>query len=154
MRRVDKEEELESAWEAAGREAQAAFSDARVYVEKYLERPRHIEFQIFGDRHGNVVHLFERECSIQRRHQKVIEEAPSPFLDPETRKRKFEEVEKPISVVVLAVSALEQMTIASRGQAREAPSIVRDLNRVTHDRNGINLLALVVSNNAGCLQAW
>jgi len=91
MRRVDKEEELESAWEAAGREAQAAFSDARVYVEKYLEHPRHIEFQVLADTHGNVVHLNERECSIQRRHQKLIEESPSPVMTPDLRRRMGEQ---------------------------------------------------------------
>jgi acetyl-CoA carboxylase biotin carboxylase subunit len=87
MRRVDREADLESAFGAAGREAQAAFSDARVYVERYLENPRHIEFQILADTHGNVAHLNERECSIQRRHQKLIEESPSPVMTPELRKR-------------------------------------------------------------------
>ncbi len=80
MRRVDRKEDLESAWEAARREAQAAFSDSRIYVEKFLDNPRHIEFQILADTHGNVIHLNERECSIQRRHQKLIEESPSPVM--------------------------------------------------------------------------
>jgi propionyl-CoA carboxylase alpha chain len=66
-------------------EAKSAFGDDRVFVEKFIESPRHIEIQVLGDRHGNIVHLFERECSIQRRNQKVIEEAPSPLLDPDTR---------------------------------------------------------------------
>jgi acetyl/propionyl-CoA carboxylase alpha subunit len=87
MRRVDAEAELESAFGAAQREAQAAFSDGRVYVEKYLVDPRHIEFQILADAHGNVIHLNERECSIQRRHQKLIEECPSPIMTPELRER-------------------------------------------------------------------
>ncbi|HXD05734.1 MAG TPA: biotin carboxylase N-terminal domain-containing protein [Burkholderiaceae bacterium] len=69
----------------ASSEAQASFGDARVFIERYIERPRHIEIQVLADAHGHVVHLFERECSIQRRHQKVIEEAPSPFLDDATR---------------------------------------------------------------------
>lgn len=85
MRRVDDPKDLESAWEAAAREAGSAFGDARVFLEKYIEKPRHVEFQIFGDTHGNVVHLFERECSIQRRYQKIIEETPSPALTPELR---------------------------------------------------------------------
>ena len=85
MRRVDDRAALKSALEAAGREAKKAFGDARVFLEKYITRPRHIEFQIFGDSHGNAVHLFERECSIQRRYQKIIEESPSPALTPELR---------------------------------------------------------------------
>ncbi len=81
MRIVRKESELARAFDMASQEAQVAFGDGAVYMEKYLEQPRHIEIQIFGDHHGKVVHLGERECSIQRRHQKLIEEAPSPVLD-------------------------------------------------------------------------
>jgi acetyl/propionyl-CoA carboxylase alpha subunit len=87
MRRVEGADELESAWSAAQREARAAFSDARIYVEKYLERPRHIEFQVLADSHGTIIHLNERECSIQRRHQKLIEESPSPIMTPELREQ-------------------------------------------------------------------
>ncbi|MEE8165957.1 MAG: acetyl-CoA carboxylase biotin carboxylase subunit, partial [Myxococcota bacterium] len=87
MRRVDSEEDLESAWASARREAESAFGDARVYIEKYLERPRHIEIQVLADEHGNVVHLGERECSIQRRHQKLLEESPSPIMTAELRER-------------------------------------------------------------------
>ena len=81
MRIVRAAGEFKEALEGARREAKAAFGDDKVLIEKYLERPRHIEFQVFGDSHGNVVHLFERECSLQRRFQKVLEETPSPFLD-------------------------------------------------------------------------
>lgn len=87
MRLVHAAPELEAAFASAAREAQSAFGDARVFLEKYITKPRHIEFQIFGDHHGNVVHLFERECSIQRRHQKIIEETPSPALTPDLRAR-------------------------------------------------------------------
>ncbi len=80
MRRVDSEADLESALRDASSEAERAFSDSSVYIEKLVERPRHIEIQIIGDRHGNMIHLGERECSIQRRHQKVIEECPSPLV--------------------------------------------------------------------------
>lgn len=87
MRLVHASGELEAAFAAAAREAQSAFGDARVFLEKYITKPRHIEFQIFGDHQGNVVHLFERECSIQRRHQKIIEETPSPALTEDLRQR-------------------------------------------------------------------
>jgi 3-methylcrotonyl-CoA carboxylase alpha subunit len=80
MRRVDKHAEFETALESAAREARSAFGDPRVLVEKYVTAPRHIEMQVFADRHGNVVHLNERDCSLQRRHQKVIEEAPAPGM--------------------------------------------------------------------------
>src|SRR3569623_2780260 len=85
MRLVHKEADLPAAREGAQREATAACGDGTVYLEKAIERPRHIETQIFGDTHGNIVHLGERDCSIQRRHQKVIEEPPSPVVSPETR---------------------------------------------------------------------
>ncbi len=85
MRIVEKEADLASALEMASREATSAFGDGRVFVEKYILQPRHVEIQVLGDQHGNMVHLFERECSIQRRHQKVIEEAPSAVLTPEVR---------------------------------------------------------------------
>ncbi len=85
MKRVDKESEFERQFQTAKNEAEAAFGDGRVYIEKYLENPRHIEIQILCDEHGNGVYLFERECSVQRRHQKVIEEAPSSILTPELR---------------------------------------------------------------------
>src|SRR6266481_292614 len=85
MRLVEEEAQLPAAWRDACSEALHAFGDARVYLERYLERPRHIEIQIFGDTHGHILHLGERECSVQRRHQKVIEESPSPFITPELR---------------------------------------------------------------------
>ncbi len=85
MRIVNSEVEFDEQMERAVSEATAAFGDGSVFIEKYVSSPRHIEFQIFGDTHGNIVHLFERECSIQRRHQKVIEEAPSSVLTPHLR---------------------------------------------------------------------
>ncbi len=100
MRVVRSAGELANALRTAQREAEAAFGNGDVYIEKYLESPRHIEFQIIGDHHGNVVHLGERECSIQRRHQKLIEEAPSPALSDKIRKKMG-------SVVVDAAKAVQ-----------------------------------------------
>jgi acetyl-CoA carboxylase biotin carboxylase subunit len=85
MKVVNTEEELSGALTACRTEAKAAFGDDAVYIEKYLGKPRHIEFQIIGDKFGNCIHLGERDCSLQRRHQKVLEEAPSPVIDQETR---------------------------------------------------------------------
>ena len=88
MRLVAREADLRAALESAAREAQAAFGDARVLLEKVIDRPRHIEVQVFGDAHGNVVHLFERDCSLQRRNQKVIEEAPAPGMSPRAARQR------------------------------------------------------------------
>jgi acetyl-CoA carboxylase biotin carboxylase subunit len=87
MRRVDSPAQMAGAFRDAQSEAQNAFGDPSVYLEKYLERPRHIEVQVLGDQHGNLIHLGERECSLQRRHQKVVEECPSPVVTPELRAR-------------------------------------------------------------------
>jgi len=87
MRVVEAQADFVPALESAKREAASSFGDARVLLEKYVSRPRHVEMQIFADRHGNAVHLFERDCSIQRRHQKIIEEAPAPDLNPVIRHR-------------------------------------------------------------------
>ena len=91
MRIARNDEECRDSFERAANEARTAFGDDRMFVEKYIEEPRHIEIQIVADSHGNVIHLNERECSLQRRHQKVIEEAPSPFLDEVTRKEMGEQ---------------------------------------------------------------
>ena len=85
MRLVEREADLAAALESAQREAQAAFGNSAVLIEKVVVAPRHIEVQVFGDSHGNVVHLFERDCSLQRRNQKVIEEAPAPGMSPQLR---------------------------------------------------------------------
>ncbi|HET7315946.1 MAG TPA: acetyl/propionyl/methylcrotonyl-CoA carboxylase subunit alpha [Sphingomicrobium sp.] len=105
MRRVDEAGQFEDALESAKREAASSFGDDRVLIEKYILSPRHIEVQVFGDSHGNVVHLFERDCSLQRRHQKVIEEAPAPGMDPETRE----------AVCGAAVRAAEAVSYESAG---------------------------------------
>ena len=87
MRMVTSSKELASALETTQSEAQRAFGDSEVYIEKFIESPRHVEMQIFGDTHGNVIYLAELECSVQRRHQKVLEEAPCSFVDPDMRRR-------------------------------------------------------------------
>jgi acetyl-CoA carboxylase biotin carboxylase subunit len=99
MRYVESEAELEQAFITARNEADAAFGNPDVYIEKFLEEPRHIEFQVFGDLHGNVIHLNERECSIQRRHQKLIEEAPSPIMTPELRQKMGEAAKRGAAAV-------------------------------------------------------
>ncbi len=87
MRKVDRAEDFADALASCQREAAASFGNAHVLIEKYIQRPRHIEVQVFGDTHGTIVHLFERDCSLQRRHQKVIEEAPAPGMDEATREQ-------------------------------------------------------------------
>jgi acetyl-CoA carboxylase biotin carboxylase subunit len=87
MRIVWKEDDLEAAWDSARQEAAAAFGNDGIYMEKYIEEPRHIEIQIAGDQYGNACHLSERDCSIQRRHQKLVEETPSPFMTNELREK-------------------------------------------------------------------
>ena len=105
MRVVDAENELEDAIAGAKREALGAFGDDTVFLERYLSTPRHVEIQVLGDRYGKVIHCFERECSIQRRHQKVIEEAPSPVLSQILRNRMGE----------AAVAAVEAIGYESAG---------------------------------------
>ena len=117
MRLVDGEDKLEAALAGAQREAKAAFGDDTVYLEKAIVRPRHIEIQVFGDEHGGAVHLYERDCSIQRRNQKVIEESPSPAIDEATRARMGEvAVRAAKSVGYVGAGTIEMLyDSASRG---------------------------------------
>ncbi|MFL6758689.1 acetyl/propionyl/methylcrotonyl-CoA carboxylase subunit alpha [Sphingomonas sp.] len=105
MRKVDRAEDFDDALESCKREATSSFGNDVVLLEKWIESPRHIEVQVFGDSHGNVVHLFERDCSLQRRHQKVIEEAPAPGMDAETRE----------AVCCAAVRAAQAVSYESAG---------------------------------------
>ena len=111
MRLVHSEAELESALESAKSEAQRAFGDDAVYLEKAILNPRHIEVQILADEHGNTVYLGERECSIQRRHQKVMEECPSVFVDPEMRSRMGETAALDLFLALLQVAAGDGLEI-------------------------------------------
>jgi acetyl-CoA carboxylase biotin carboxylase subunit len=99
MRIVWKEDDLQSAWESARQEAAAAFGNDGIYMEKFIEEPRHIEIQVAGDQYGNACHLSERDCSIQRRHQKLVEETPSPFMTEDLRKRMGEAAVKAAKAV-------------------------------------------------------
>ncbi|HEX8364712.1 MAG TPA: acetyl/propionyl/methylcrotonyl-CoA carboxylase subunit alpha [Allosphingosinicella sp.] len=116
MRRVNASGEFQEMLASCKREAAASFGDDRVLIEKYIERPRHIEVQVFGDRHGNVVHLFERDCSLQRRHQKVIEEAPAPGMDEATRAAVCEAAVKAAQAVdYVGAGTIEFIADASQG---------------------------------------
>ncbi len=99
MRVVWNEEELEEAWDSARKEAGAAFGNDGMYMEKFIEEPRHIEIQIAGDQYGNACHLSERDCSIQRRHQKLVEETPSPFMTKKLRKEMGEAAKKAVRAI-------------------------------------------------------
>ncbi|MCG8269924.1 acetyl/propionyl/methylcrotonyl-CoA carboxylase subunit alpha [Aquamicrobium sp. NLF2-7] len=116
MRRVDHPGDFAEALSSARREAKAAFGDDRVLVEKYVEKPRHIEVQVFGDNHGNAVHLFERDCSAQRRHQKVIEEAPAPGMTDEMRAAMTEAAIKAAKAIAYSgAGTIEFIVDASQG---------------------------------------
>jgi 3-methylcrotonyl-CoA carboxylase alpha subunit len=116
MRRVDRASEFQEMLQGCKREAASSFGDDRVLIEKYVERPRHIEVQVFGDTHGNVVHLFERDCSLQRRHQKVIEEAPAPGMDEATRAAVCEAAVKAAKAVdYVGAGTIEFIADASQG---------------------------------------
>ena len=116
MRRVDAADEFAEMLRSCKREAASSFGDDRVLIEKYIERPRHIEVQVFGDTHGNVVHLFERDCSLQRRHQKVIEEAPAPGMDEATRAAVCEAAVKAAKAVdYVGAGTIEFIADASEG---------------------------------------
>ncbi|CDX18917.1 Methylcrotonoyl-CoA carboxylase subunit alpha, mitochondrial [Mesorhizobium sp. ORS 3324] len=116
MRRVDDPDDFSEALSGARREAKAAFGDDRVLVEKYIDKPRHIEVQVFGDNFGNAVHLFERDCSAQRRHQKVIEEAPAPGMTPALRKAMTESAVKAAKAISYSgAGTIEFIVDASEG---------------------------------------
>lgn len=116
MRRILSEEELPGAFRAARSEALASFGDDAVYLEKYIEEPRHVEIQVLGDHHGRVVSLGERECSLQRRHQKVLEEAPSPAVSPELRRQMGEAAVKAAQAVGYTNAGTCEFLLAKNGE--------------------------------------
>ncbi len=128
MRLVRNEDQLRSAFQMTRGEAKAAFSDSTVYLEKYLERPRHIEVQVLGDRHGNLIHLGERECSIQRRHQKLLEECPSPFVGPEMRRDLGEAALAVARAVDYTNADTVEFLVDAASSARPAPFYFLEMN--------------------------
>lgn len=116
MRIVKNEMEFEENFKAASNEAKAAFGDGSVYIEKFIQNPRHIEFQILGDEHGNIVHLGERDCSIQRRNQKILEEAPSPFMTDELRAKMAEAALKAAQAVNYVNAGTIEFIVDSTGE--------------------------------------
>src|SRR6185369_5268321 len=141
MRICGDETELQAAYETARNEAERAFGDAAVYLEKYLERPRHIEIQVFGDMHGRVVALGERDCSIQRRHQKLIEESPSPAMTPEIRAQMNEAAVKLCAAVsYVNAGTIEFLFQDGRFYFMEMNTRIQVEHAVTEEVTGIDLV--------------
>lgn len=141
MRICGNELDLQSAFEAARSEAERAFGSADVYIEKYLEHPRHIEIQVFGDQHGRVVALGERECSIQRRHQKLLEESPSPVLTPELRREMGEAAIKLCQFVnYVNAGTIEFLFQDDRFYFMEMNTRIQVEHAVTEEVTGIDLV--------------
>ena len=146
MRVVRSGEELASAVESARREAEAAFGDPRVFLEPLVEGPRHIEVQIMADAHGNTVALFERECSIQRRRQKIVEEAPSPFVDPGLRRRLSEAAVKAVAAVEYVGAGTVEFLVAASGEFwfLEMNTRLQVEHPVTEEITGLDLVRLQI----------
>lgn len=151
MRVVREAAALTEAIESCKREAGAAFGDATVYVERYLDRPRHIEVQVFGDRHGKVVAIGERECSLQRRHQKVIEESPSPAVSPELRARLCEAAVAAAKAVKYVNAGTVEFLLAPDGSFYflEMNTRLQVEHPVTEEAFGVDLVALQLCVAAG-----
>jgi acetyl-CoA carboxylase biotin carboxylase subunit len=151
MRIVRSLTELEKAFDTAANEAEKAFGDGSIYLEKYLEEPRHIEFQVFGDHHGNVIHLGERECSIQRRHQKLIEESPSPAMTPELRTHMGEASERLCRHVGYANAGTIEYLLDRDGSFyfMEMNTRIQVEHPVTEMVTGVDLVKLQIAVAAG-----
>jgi len=152
MRIVRRKEDLTAAFQTARTESQQAFGSPNVYLEKLIERPRHIEFQIIGDKHGNVIHLRERECSIQRRHQKIIEESPSPALDARTRDQMGERVARALAKVgYSSAGTVEFLRDESSGELYfiEVNARIQVEHPVTEMISGVDLVKAQIRLAAG-----
>ncbi|HKW89993.1 MAG TPA: acetyl-CoA carboxylase biotin carboxylase subunit [Candidatus Acidoferrales bacterium] len=152
MRVVRRKEDLPSSFQTARAESQQAFGSPNVYLEKLIERPRHIEFQVIGDKHGNVIHLRERECSIQRRHQKIIEESPSPALDARTRDQMGERVAKALARVgYSSAGTVEFLRDESSGELYfiEVNARIQVEHPVTEMISGVDLVKAQIRLAAG-----
>ncbi len=151
MRVAANEKELSVALEACRREAAASFGDSRVFVEKYIAPARHVEFQVFGDAHGNVVHMFERECSIQRRHQKIVEETPSPALTPQLRQKMGDAAVRAAKAVGYTNAGTVEFLVNESGDFYflEVNTRLQVEHPVTELTLGLDLVALQVRIAAG-----
>ncbi|MGA9750539.1 MAG: acetyl-CoA carboxylase biotin carboxylase subunit [Acidobacteriota bacterium] len=155
MRVVNAEGEMELAFQMAGSEAASAFGNGDLYLEKYLEAPRHIEIQILGDQFGNVIHLFERECSIQRRHQKLIEESPSPALTPMLRAEMGDTAVRGAQAVGYAtVGTMEFLYDKDRFYFMEMNTRIQVEHPVTENVTGVDLVKAQIMAAAGEKMQW
>ena len=156
MRLVQCAAELRGSIAAAQREARGAFGDGTVYLERFIERPRHIEVQVLGDKHGNIVHFFERECSIQRRHQKIIEESPSPVVTPDGRKRLCETAVRAARAVGYESAGTFEFIYAPTGEFYflEANTRLQVEHPVTELVSGVDLVQAQIRIAAGERLPW
>jgi acetyl-CoA carboxylase biotin carboxylase subunit len=156
MRIVQSEDELIKGVEMAQREAHAAFGNGEIYLEKYLEEPRHVEVQILADKHGNVIHLGERDCSIQRRHQKLIEESPCPVLSPEQRERLGELAVKAARAIKYENAGTIEFLLDKNGQFyfMEANTRLQVEHPVTEMVTGIDIVKAQIMIAAGEKLPW